>query len=103
MEKSKCETFIGFAIRAKKCKIGTNACATLKRAKIMLVCFSASENTLKEAEKLAHKFQCPLYKTKTKTLAEFTHKENAKVMAVTDAALSQAIINVGEQDLIKIV
>ena len=61
------------------------------------------EGNLRLVAKLASKFQCPLYKTKTKTLAEFTHKENAKVMAVTDAALSQAIINVGEQDLIKIV
>lgn len=101
MEKSKCETFIGFAIRARKCKIGVNACKTLKKAKLIAVCSSAGESTFKEAEKLAAKFSCPLLITKGRTLESMTHKDNAKVMAVTDAALSQAILKVKEEEFIE--
>lgn len=97
MVKSKGETYIGFAIRARKCKIGVNACATLKKAKLIVVCKTAGENTFKEAQKLAVKFCCPTLITKEKTLGEITHKENAKVMAITDAALSRAVLSVKEE------
>ena len=97
MERSKGETYIGFALRARKCKIGVNACATLKRAKLVIVCKTAGESTFKEAKKLAAKFSCPLLTAKEKPLAEIAHKENAKVMAITDAALSKAIIGVKEE------
>lgn len=97
MEKSKGETFIGFAIRARKCKIGVNACATLKKAKLVIVCKTAAENTFKEAEKLSARFFCPMLITKEKTLKEMTHKENAKVMAITDVALARAVLSVKEE------
>ena len=101
MEKSKGETYIGFSIRARKCKIGANACATLKKAELVIVCKTAGESTFKDAKKLAKKFACPLLITKNKTLGEITHKENAKVMAITDASLKDAIRNVTEQDFIE--
>ena len=98
--KSKAETFIGFAIRAKKFRIGANAAATLKSANLIIVCSSASENTKKEAEKLAGKFHCPMLITKVKLLSELTYRENAKVMAITDKALSKAILDNSENDFI---
>ena len=101
MEKSKGETYIGFAVRARKCKIGVNACGTLKRARLIVVCKTAGESTFKEAEKFAAKFSCPLLLTKLKTLEEMTHKENVKLMAITDVALSQAILNVKEEEFIE--
>lgn len=97
MEKSKGETYIGFALRARKCKIGANACATLKKAKLIVACKSATENSIKDAEKLSARFKCPLLITKSKTLAEITHKENAKIMAITDDALSRAVLAVKEE------
>ncbi|MCQ2387226.1 MAG: hypothetical protein MJ066_02120 [Clostridia bacterium] len=96
--KGKAETFIGFSIRANKCKIGVNAVATLKRANLIIVGFDATENTVKEAEKLQKKFGCPMIFTKEKTLEQMTFKSNAKVMAITDGSLAQAIIDNSQKD-----
>ncbi|MBE7083086.1 MAG: hypothetical protein E7373_00605 [Clostridiales bacterium] len=96
--KTKAETFIGFAIRTGKFKIGTNAVATLKKAYLVIVCNSASENTKKEAEKLARKFGCPLIESKNKSLEQITHRENAKVMAISDKQLSDAVLSNSEED-----
>lgn len=101
MEKSKGETFVGFAVRARKCRLGVNACATLKRANLVIVCFSASENTVKDAKKLAVKFNCPLFRTVKKPLEEMTHKENVKVMTIFDAALADAVKNNRGDDFIE--
>ena len=98
--KSKAETFIGFVMRTGKFRIGANAAATLKRAELMIVCRTASDNTKKEAEKLAKKFGCPLIEPTKKTLDELTHRENAKVMAITDKSLSNAILSNSEKDFI---
>ena len=100
MDKSKAETFIGFAMRTGNFRIGANAAATLKRASLMIVCSTASENTKKDAEKLARKFKCPLIEPQVKTLEEITHRENAKVMAIADKKLSEAILNNLEKDFI---
>ncbi|MBR2498940.1 MAG: hypothetical protein IKB67_04445 [Clostridia bacterium] len=96
--KTKAQTFVGFAIRARKCKIGTNAVATLKKANLVIVCHTASENTKAEADKLAKKFNCPIVETVSVRLEEITHKENAKVMAIADRQLSLAILNNSEND-----
>lgn len=98
--KTKAETFIGFAIRAKKFRIGANAVQTLKSANLIIACFSASENTKKQAEKIAGNFKCPLLITKEKSLEDITFKENAKVMAITDKALAKAILDNSEKDFI---
>ncbi len=90
--KSKAETFIGFAMRARACKIGGNACNTLKKANLIIVCNTTGENTVKEALKLARRFRCKIIKCTDKPLAEYAHRENAKVMAITDLKLSEAII-----------
>ncbi len=98
--KSKAETFIGFAMRTGKYRIGVNAVATLKRCALMIICSSASDNTQKQAEKLAKKFGCPLIATKEKKLEEITHKENGKVMAIVDKGLSKAILDNSEKEFI---
>ena len=96
--KSKAETFIGFAMRTGKFRIGTNAVATLKKAQLVIVCSTASDNTKKGAVKLARKFGSPLLETKNKSLEQITHRDNAKVMAIADKQLSDAILNNFEED-----
>ncbi len=91
--KTKAQTFIGFAIRAKKYRIGMNAVQTLKSINLLIVCCSASENTLEQARKVANKYRCPMIITKETKLEEITHKENSKVMAVTDRSLAKAILD----------
>lgn len=98
--KGKAETFIGFAIRTGNYRIGTNACQTLKKASLVIVCSSASDNTKKDADKLARKFGCKIIETKEKTLEEYTHRGNAKVMAIADKSLSKAILSNAEEDFI---
>jgi hypothetical protein len=96
--KSKVETFIGFAVRANKYRTGMNSVETLKRANLVLVCSTASENTKKQALKASKKLHAKIYIT-IKPLAELVHKENAKVMAVTDSALAKAIVENAEGEL----
>lgn len=98
--KTKAETFIGFAIRAKKFRIGMNASQTLKKINLIIVCHTASDNTKKEADKLAAKHRCKIIETVIKTLSELTFRENAKVMAIADSALSKAILDNSEKDFI---
>jgi hypothetical protein len=97
--KTKAQTFIGFAIRAGKYRIGANSVETLKRAELMIVCLTASENTKKQAISQANKFHCPIIETKI-PLEDLTHRENAKVMAITDKSLSKAILSNMETDFI---
>lgn len=102
MEKrTKAETFIGFAMRTGKYRIGANASATLKRAYLVIVCKTASENTKKDALKLAKGFHCKLIETVTCTLEELTHKDNAKVMAIAEKSLAKAISDNLENDFIE--
>ncbi len=100
--KGKTQTFLGFAVRAGKYRTGFNSVASLKRVYLLVVCKSASENSLKDAKKLATKFHCPLIQTKTDTLEEIIFKQNAKIMAVTDKELAHAAVINSEKDFITV-
>ena len=62
MAKSKVETFIGFAIKAKKIALGAGAVEVQKRGTVFLLIVSgdASENTKKLAVKFKNRYNCPL-------------------------------------------
>lgn len=89
-------------MRAGKCKIGTGAVATLKKAFVVVVCGTASENTKKQAAKLAKKLRARLFVTNGTTLEQITHKENAKVLALTDRTLSNAFTDNTGKEFIEI-
>lgn len=97
-EKSKVETYIGFAVRSNKYRTGMNSVESLKRANLVIVCTTASENTKKQAFKVAKKFGTRLYQT-ARPLAELVYKENTKVMAITDNSLAKAIIENADGEL----
>lgn len=92
MQRSKVLTYVGFAIRSGNLRTGVNAISTLRRADLLVVCKTASSNTVKDAESLAKKFNCPLVLSGT-SVEEITGKENCKLMAVTDESLAGAIMN----------
>ena len=95
---SKANTFIGFAMRAGKYKIGFGAVETLKKANLIVVCRTASENSKKKAVSLKNKLNSRLIITAQKDLSEITHREGAKVMAITDKAIAAAVLqNIGEE------
>ena len=100
--KSKAETFIGFSVRAGKCRFGAGTIETLKRAKIIICCETAAHSSRQIAAKLARKFNCPLYVTQGITLEKLAHKENSKILAITDAGLAQAVADNADGKLIRI-
>ena len=102
MENNKAYTFIGFAMRTMKYKVGMNACQTLKKANLVIVCKSASENTVKDAVKLAKKLHCKIIQTKVDLLEEIIHRANTKVMALADKDLAIAVINNSENYFINL-
>ncbi|MBE5756191.1 MAG: hypothetical protein E7342_00145 [Clostridiales bacterium] len=100
MNKSKVETYIGFSMRARKCKLGVNAIATLKKAHLLILCKTASENTKKDAVKLAKRLNAKLIITVSKELSEYTHVENGKLIAILDFELAKAILENACEDFI---
>lgn len=62
-----------------------------------ILCFFAR---IAKPIKVARKYNCPLLITKEKTLEQLTYKQNAKIMAVSDKALSKAILDNSGKDFI---
>lgn len=79
-------------MRTGKYKIGANACLTMKRAYLIIVSLDASENSVKEALKLSRKFNCKIIKSTVKPLSEYAHKDNAKIMAISDKNFANLIM-----------
>ena len=99
MEKTKAFTFIGFAIKARKVKMGVNAVKTLKRAELLIVCSTATENTLKESVSLSKRLLAKLLVLNDVKLEEVVFKENCKLIAITDKALANAILSSNDSHL----
>lgn len=92
VNRSKVETFIGFSIKARALRTGSNTVGTLKKAFLIIVCDSATQGTKDLALAYAKKFNCPLMISK-KLLEDVTGKENCKIAAVTNKDLATAIIS----------
>lgn len=97
---SKLTTYIGFSIKSGKCRFGLNTVESIKRAKLIIVCKSASENTKSQARKISKKLGCPLKITLEKTLDEYTYRQNCKIIAIEDASLSKAILENCQKEFI---
>ena len=89
--KSKAETFAGFAVRAGKMRTGANTLSVLKKAYLIILCRTAADGTRKNALKYAAKYRCPALITETKDLSEIIYKNGIKVAAITDRALAKAL------------
>ena len=99
-QRSKIESYIGFSIRAGKCTFGLNSVQTLKKAKVIIVCKSASDNTKKEGKKIANKLKAKLFFTSACLLDDYTHRENCKIIAIGEPSLAKAIEKNCENELI---
>ena len=101
MQRSKIESYIGFAKKSGNLRAGVNAILALKKADLLVICSSASENTRKEAMKLAAKFGCPLIESEI-PVEKLAGKENCKLLAVTESNLAKAVLdNIDENFTIK--
>ncbi len=99
--KTKAETYVGFAIRKGSYKIGVNAINTLKRAKLLIVCRTAGNDTARQAKKLAKRFNCRLLQTVKTDLSQIVYREKAKLLAITDEPLALAVINGNDDEFIE--
>ena len=91
-ERSKVETYIGFAIKKRSLITGSDSVTRLKKAYVIIICASAGENAKSEAHKISKKLKCPLVESKI-LLEDLTGKLNCKIAAVTDQNLAAAILN----------
>ena len=91
---TKIYTYIGFAIKSGKAKLGVGAIEFTKgKIPLMLLCDTASENTKKDAKGLARKHLSKLILVKNTTVEELTNKAHCKLAGVLDESLSNAIID----------
>lgn len=87
----KVKTYIGFCLRARKIVLGSGSIDLLKKGVyLVLVCSTASENTLKLAVKFKNRFKCPLIVCNV-GLENVVNRAGCKVAAIRDAQLAKAI------------
>ena len=92
--RDKIVSYVGFAIRARKAKLGVNAAATVKKGiYVFILCHTAQKNTVKEVVSMAKKHDAKIVLSKYYTVEQMTGKENCKTIAVLDKELSKAIYN----------
>ena len=100
MQKSKAESYIGFAIKAGKAVLGYNAIVVTKAKKHLLICCNtASDNAIDKIIKLAHKERCPLAMLYKGSLEQITGKKNCKVIAICDENFATALQSVFDTQL----
>ncbi len=91
---SKVLSYIGFAVKAGKVRTGVNVAKTVKgRVPLMIICETASENTLKEATEIAKKLGAKMVMTHGIKVEDIFNKVNCKLALVTDNSLASAILS----------
>ncbi len=101
MQRSKEITFIGFSVKARKIIYGINLISLSRKTIFLLImCFSAAENTKKEAINLARKKGVKLLVTKDILLEEIVNKTNCKLVALTDKNLAAAVLDNADGNLV---
>lgn len=84
-------TYLGFCIRKGALVRGVNAIqACRKPIYLLLLCSSASPNTVKEAESIALRRGLPLFTVDD--LEGLVQKQNCRLAAVTDQKLGEAAL-----------
>lgn len=89
LERSKTESYLGFARRAGKLTLGINGTAASKKVFLLVADEGASENSKKEIQKLRARFSCPL--VWVDGLGGMVGKEGCRLAAVRDRGLAAAI------------
>ena len=88
----KVDAYLGFCLRARKIALGSGTIDMMKKGVyLLLVCSTASENTLKVAEKYSRRFSCPLVMCYS-GLENSVRKAGCKLAAVRDENLAKAMV-----------
>ena len=91
MATDKVKTLIGFAMKAGKVVFGTDNIEYSRTKRLIILCNTLSENSRNKV--VAHCGKVPVLLVTQGTLAEITHRENCKAIAITDKQMSEAMLN----------
>ena len=100
MQRSKIESYLGFARRAGKLTLGVHAASTLRHADLLVADESVAPNNRKEIEKLHEKLACRLIYVQN--LETIVNKAQCKLAAVRDKNLAESIIKAHEESASKV-
>ncbi len=89
---NKVQTYLGFAIKARKIVFGADDILKTKRQKVILASKNLSEASLQKIETFANTKNIPLIIVDNQTFLSVFGEKNIKVIAITDEGLASAII-----------
>ncbi len=93
MIKSKIESYVGFALRARKIRLGSGAISTLRGGvELLIMDGGAAKNSQRLALKFKNRFSCPLVVCET-GFADLVGKPDCKIAAICDKSLAGAILD----------
>lgn len=93
MKISKISAYIGFSARARKIVYGVDSITKKnKQHKLIILCKTAGENTVKQINNFALKTNSTLIVLEDITIEEILKKPNCKVISIKDSNLAKAII-----------
>lgn len=93
MANGKIESYIGFAIRARKIRLGSGAISTLRGGVDLLILDgTAAKNSQRLALKFKNRFGCPLVVCES-GFDKIVNKPECKIAAICDKSLSGAILD----------
>ena len=87
---SKIITYLGFCIKSGKIAFGLDNAEKKKKIFLLLYDRSLSDNSTKQAQKLAAKQKCDVL-VYGQSLGGLLHRDGCKLVAVTDQSLANAI------------
>ncbi|MGN0819485.1 MAG: hypothetical protein ACI4M6_03690 [Christensenellaceae bacterium] len=86
-------SYIGFAIKSGNVRTGVNVAKTIKKpVPLMILCHTASKNTVEEVLTLSKKLNSKIIVTKDITVEDIFNKQNCKLAVITSNELAKAII-----------
>ncbi len=92
LSNNKVQTYLGFAIKARKIVFGADDILKAKRQKVILASKNLSEASLQKIETFANTKNIPLIIVDNQTFLSVFGEKNIKVIAITDEGLASAII-----------
>lgn len=93
MANGKIESYIGFAIRARKIRLGSGAISTLRDGvELLIMDGTAAKNSQRLALKFKNRFCCPLVVCES-GFDKIVNKPECKIAAICDKSLAGAILD----------
>lgn len=91
---NKISTYAGFAIKSGKVVFGyDNLITSKKNIKLVLICSSINDKMYNKIQGYCDGKHIKYYKFDNEILSDIIHRDNCKMLGITDESLSKAIKN----------